>query len=178
MSQNDTVSRRKALLSLGFGATAMIAAPALAQTTITRGPIGPGPRPIDNQLVLADTPISNVIKRNPAILNANLTDPRAVAQLQLTKRLPDSTPIGKMLTPEGVSALTPGARKLTKGDLVLMQAGRISAAARGLSVRDIASIQGAFGRPGGLAASVDVSCCCCTPCCCAAAVDSDLALAA
>ncbi|CAN5392944.1 hypothetical protein BH10PSE14_BH10PSE14_20870 [soil metagenome] len=173
MSEDDTFSRRKALMSLGFGATALIAAPALAQVTRggIPGAVGPGPRPID-------LPINTAVKLNPAILDAKLNDVRAVSKLQLTKRLPGSTPVEKMLTPGAAAGLTPGARRLTKSDLVSMQAGNIPLGARGLTVRDIASVQGAFGSVGGLAASIDVSCCCCTPCCCAAAVESEFALAA
>jgi hypothetical protein len=168
MSEDHTFSRRKALMSLGFGATALIVAPALAQTT--PGRVGPGPRP--------EFPIDAAAKLNPAILDAKLNDPRAVAKLQLTKRLPSSTPIMRMLTPGAAEGLTPGARMLTKGDLVSMQAGKIPPSALGLTVRDIASVQGAFGSIGGLAAEIDISCCCCTPCCCAAAVESEFALAA
>jgi hypothetical protein len=172
MSEIDPFSRRRALMSLGFGAAAMVATPALAQITPGTIPdrVGPGPRP--------EFPINAAATLNPAILDSKLNDVRAVSRLQLTKRLPGLTPIDKMLTPSAASGLTTGARRLTKRDLVSMQAGKIPASALGLTVRDIASVQGAFGSVGGLAASIDVSCCCCTPCCCAAAVESDFALAA
>jgi hypothetical protein len=169
VSEDNIFSRRNALMSVGFGATAMLAAPALAQT------MGVKPMPVAMRPIF---PIDAAAKSTPAILDGKLVDERAVAKLQLTRRLPDATPVDKMLTSNGISTLTPGARKLTKGDLVAMQAGKIPLAAKGLTVRDIASIQSAFGSVGGLAASIDVSCCCCTPCCCAAAVESEFALAA
>ncbi|OYY69353.1 MAG: hypothetical protein B7Y47_11980 [Sphingomonas sp. 28-63-12] len=126
----------------------------------------------------ANLPIQKFATANPSILQRRLTDQRAVAALQLTRRLPAATPIGKMLTPSAAEGLTPGARTLTKADLSAMQLGRVSATAAKLTVKDIESVQKAFGQIGGLAASIDVSCCCCTPCCCAAAVEPVLALAA
>ena len=153
MSEEDKLSRRRTLKAIGFGAIGLTA-------------------------VAATTPAVAQVRINQSALALKLNDARAVKALQLTKRLPASTPVTSMLTPEAAQGLTPGARTLTKADLVAMQAGRITPAASRLTVRDIESIQGAFSKPGGLAAGLDVSCCCCTPCCCAAAVESELALAA
>lgn len=97
---------------------------------------------------------------------------------------PMSTPITDMIEPNRVERLSPGARKLTKADLMALGGWgeRKTAAELGLDVKDIQTIRDVFSdrlRPGGVAggglgggfnpAAVDVSCCCCTPCCCAAA---------
>lgn len=154
MSEQDKISRRNTLKAIGFGAAGLAVVGAVA-------------------------PAAAQVQFAPNTLPLKLSDPRAVKSLNLTgRRLPATTPITKMLTPAGVEALSPAARTLTKADLVAMQAGRVTPAAAKLTVRDIQTIQGAFARPGGLAAA-DVSlCCCCTPCCCAAAVEPELALAA
>lgn len=154
MADKEEVSRRNTLKAIGFGAIGLMA-------------------------VTGSVPAAAQIQLPPGTLTLKLSDPRAVKSLNFTnRRLPATTPITKMLTPAGAEGLSPAARTLTKADLVAMQSGRVTPAAARLTVRDIQTIQGAFAKPGGLAAA-DVSlCCCCTPCCCAAAVEPELALAA
>lgn len=152
---NKEFDRRKFLATVGFGAAALtVGTAANAQTKL--------------QLQRAE-----VLKIDPKMLELKLADPRAVEVLQLTKRLPETTPITKMgLTEKAVSILTPGAQKLTKADLQALAVGKVPEAAKALTVADIDSVKVAFGtgyRGAADLAALDVSCCCCTPCCCAAA---------
>ncbi|MDB5072617.1 MAG: hypothetical protein JWM87_3728 [Candidatus Eremiobacteraeota bacterium] len=107
--------------------------------------------------------------------------PEQLREITVARRLPDTTPIQKMLTPEAAKGLTPAAMKLTKGDLNALGTGELTPTTKQLTVADITSVQTAFTRPNGPAflgggggmlagkSRFSVSCCCCSPCCCAAA---------
>jgi hypothetical protein len=91
--------------------------------------------------------------------------------------------LAKALAPETASALTPAAAKLTKADLVALNADpKKEAAKRGLTVTDLNSVKKAFATMRAASAaeanggvSVSVTACCC-PCCCAASVQVEVAV--
>lgn len=163
----EVQSRRKILRSLGIasmlaaGAVQMV--PAVAQTK-------------DDMRANMRIELPSTLKTDTKLATLNRA---SLAQLKLTQRMPPNVNIQQMgLTPEAVAELTPAAKTLTKEDLVQLGNGKLTAATRELTVRDIGSIRKAFGTgyaPGrvspSMAAEIDVSCCCCTPCCCAAAVE-------
>ena len=91
--------------------------------------------------------------------------------------------LAEALSPDKASALTPAAAKLTKADLVALNANPKAEAARlHLTATDLSSVKRAFStmRVGALAkanggVSVSVYACCC-PCCCAASVPVEVAV--
>jgi len=97
--------------------------------------------------------------------------------------LPMRTPISELgLTAAEARRLTPGARKLTKGDLIAMMEGKIPRAAQGLTLRDLTSISNVYAaaarsmsiRP----APTPACCCCCCArggcCCCCATLTTEI----
>lgn len=109
-----------------------------------------------------------------ADIEINKLDPDAIRKLKFRTRMPVATPIERMgLSKKGIELLTPAAKSLTKADLIDLEMGTVSSpAGKKLTVKDVASIQQAFGKhysPIDNVAEIDVSCCCCTPCCCAVA---------
>ena len=93
------------------------------------------------------------------------------------------TPISELgLTAAEARRLTPGARKLTKGDLIAMMEGKIPRAAQGLTLRDLTSISNVYAaaarsmsiRP----APTPACCCCCCArggcCCCCATLTTEI----
>jgi len=156
-------NRRTFIRTLGMSAFAVVGASTAANT----------------QTRLSVEKLPRSLQINPAILELKMVDPRALKALNLTRRLPGSTPIAKMgLNNKAVKILTRGARSLTKSDLESLAAGRNTDRTAKLSVADIKSVQVAFGQGldvGSLA--LDISCCCCTPCCCAAAYPTEKAAA-
>ena len=90
------------------------------------------------------------------------------------KPLPARTPISKLgLTPDQARGLTPGAKKLTRADLLAMMEGKPSRAAQALTIRDLTSISQVYAlamrvpnpEPGCCCCSCAGGACCC--CCCA-----------
>lgn len=165
--EDDIDTRRKFLRSLGFAG--MLAAGAVQMVPAVAQPAS------DMRVELSPD-----IKMDTKLATLNRA---ALAQLKLTSRLAPSVNIEHMgLTPEAIAELSPAAKTLTKLDLVQLGNGKLTAATRGLTVKDIGSIRKAFGtgyapgKAGNLA--IDVSCCCCTPCCCAVAVNAPVMLRA
>ncbi len=95
---------------------------------------------------------------------------RAAAPVAPQKALPAKTPIAQLgLTAAEARGLTPGARKLTKGDLVALMKGQVPKAAQALTVRDLTSINAVYSKALAAAArppGPGCCCCCSTPCCC------------
>jgi hypothetical protein len=79
------------------------------------------------------------------------------------------TPVSELgLTPAEARRLTPGARKLSRGDLVAMLEGKVPPAAQALTLRDLGSIRQVFAATlrGRLAPDPGCCCCCGDACCC------------
>jgi hypothetical protein len=94
------------------------------------------------------------------------------------KPLPARTPIAELgLTRAEAGRLTPGARKLTRGDLIAMMEGKIPAAAQALTLRDLNSISQVYtaGARAGFVGRPNPGCCCCcsgrSGCCCCCCAD-------
>jgi len=97
---------------------------------------------------------------------------------EVHKPLPMTTPLAKLgLAPEELKLLSPGAKKLTKADLVAMMSGEFPAAAQGLTVRDLHGITQVYAlrAKAGTSTSGGGGCCCCciACCCCCTAVSVD-----
>jgi hypothetical protein len=79
------------------------------------------------------------------------------------------TPISELgLRPAEARRLTPGALKLTRGDLIAMMEGKVPRAAQALTLRDLTSIKQVFATHlrGGLRPDPGCCCCCCGDACC------------
>ena len=91
--------------------------------------------------------------------------------------------LAEALSPSTASALTPAAAKLTKADLVALNANpKAEAAKLNLTATDLNSVKKAFSATRAAAkavanggVTVSVTACCC-PCCCAASVQAEVAI--
>ncbi len=179
-------SRRDAIRNLGMGIFAAMTAGSVADAaTFSHSATGLATTATPMRSINPDLLISggrlNVmalpknLRVNPKFLELKLADPRALQVLHLDRRLPMNTPITKMgLDPKFAKVLTPGARRLTKGDLEALAARKVTRATSVLTIEDIKSVQVAFASGfDGSQISMDISCCCCTPCCCAAAYPAE-----
>ncbi|MBW5892954.1 MULTISPECIES: hypothetical protein [Pectobacterium] len=84
-----------------------------------------------------------------------------------------NNPITSLLEGNGASILTEDARQLLEGDLLALSWKNHTVRTEKLTVRDLNSIEEAFGKHSLYGSStspvVGASCCCsCTPCCCTA----------
>jgi hypothetical protein len=93
--------------------------------------------------------------------------------------LPLETPVTEFrdfVPAELLERLTPAAASLTKQDLLLLDAGEFTQAARKLTVEDLNSLRSVFGETSGRWAKAAAAngyyccCCCCYFCCCCTAV--------